>query len=88
MRRLIWALTGAVTCLPLLAGAVDINQADAETLAQELNGVGHSKAQAIVLYRETNGAFSSADDLLNVRGIGLQILDANRDNIEVGTTKQ
>ena len=63
------------------AGPVDLNSADAETIARELNGIGTTKAQAIVEYREKNGSFSSAEDLLNVTGIGPQILRANKTNI-------
>lgn len=88
MRSILSALVGAASLLPLLAGAVDINNADAETLAAELNGVGASRAEAIIEYREAFGAFQSPEDLLNVRGIGLQILDANRGNIEVGPMTQ
>ena len=83
MRTIVLALSGAVALVPMLAGAVDINNADAETLARELNGVGTSRAQAIVDYRETFGDFEAPEDLLDVNGIGVQILDANRDNIEV-----
>ena len=67
----------------VLAGPVDVNTADAETLARELNGVGAAKARAIVEYREKNGAFLSADELLNVSGIGDSLLEANRVNILV-----
>lgn len=88
MQSIILALAGAASLVPLLAGAVDINNADAETLAQELNGVGTSRAEAIIEYREAFGAFQSPEDLLNVRGIGVQILDANRDNIEVESMAQ
>lgn len=88
MQSIILALAGAASLVPLLAGAVDINNADAETLAQELNGVGTSRAEAIIEYREAFGAFQSPEDLLNVRGIGVQILDANRDNIEVESLAQ
>jgi len=83
MRFIVLALAGAASLVPLLAGAVDINNADAETLADGLNGVGASRAEAIIEYREAYGAFQAPEDLLNVRGIGMQILDANRDNIEV-----
>lgn len=68
----------------LLAGAalaghpVNINTASAEELAEALDGVGLSKAQAIVAYRETNGAFEHADELVNVKGIGLRTVDRNR----------
>ena len=42
---------------------VNINQADAQTLASVLNGVGISRAEAIVAYREKNGKFYSAEEL-------------------------
>ena len=41
------------------AAPVDINTADAATLAQAVSGIGPSKAQAIVDYRTTNGRFAS-----------------------------
>ncbi|MAF84679.1 MAG: competence protein ComEA [Chromatiales bacterium] len=63
------------------AGPVDLNSADAETIARELNGIGASRAQAIVEYREQYGSFSSAKDLLNVSGIGPHILQVNKVNI-------
>lgn len=62
---------------------VDLNQADASTLQRELVGVGEAKAKSIVTYRETNGPFSSVDELLEVKGIGKAILDKNRDRLEV-----
>ena len=65
------------------AGAVNINTADAESLASELNGIGETKAVAIVEYRQQNGPFKSADDLALVKGIGEGTIDKNRDNIVV-----
>jgi competence protein ComEA len=67
----------------LWAGPVDVNSADAPTIARELDGVGSARARAIVEYRQEFGRFASADDLLNVAGIGQQILEANRDNIVI-----
>ena len=77
---------GALACLPILAsaGPVDINTADAATIARELNGVGDSRARAIVEFREKNGRFASPDDVLKVSGIGPQVLKLNRDNIRTG----
>lgn len=49
---------------------VNINRADAETIALMLNGIGISRAEAIVTYREENGLFSSLDDLVMVIGVG------------------
>ncbi|MFW5816453.1 MAG: ComEA family DNA-binding protein [Wenzhouxiangella sp.] len=62
---------------------VNINTATAEQLAEALAGVGQAKAEAIVEYREENGPFEHADELVNVRGIGLATLDRNRDRIQV-----
>lgn len=63
------------------AETVDINCADAATLAAGLQGVGEAKAQAIVSYREQQGPFKSADDLAKVKGIGAKTVEANRANI-------
>ena len=67
-----------------LAGPVDINTADAATIARELNGIGDSRARAIVEFREKNGRFASPEDMLKVSGIGPQVLKLNRDNIRTG----
>lgn len=62
---------------------VDLNGADAPTLQRELSGIGEAKAKAIVAYRDSNGPFSSVDELLEVKGIGKAILDKNREKLEV-----
>jgi len=67
------------------AASIDINTADAETLAQSISGIGPSKAQAIVDYRTTNGPFASIDDLVKVQGIGFKTLDSIRDFVIVGS---
>ncbi|WP_428801735.1 MULTISPECIES: ComEA family DNA-binding protein [Vibrio] len=60
---------------------VNINQATAEELAALLTGIGIKKAQAIVDYREELGKFETAEDLVNVKGIGESILEKNRTRI-------
>ncbi|MDQ8039975.1 MAG: ComEA family DNA-binding protein [Rickettsiella sp.] len=60
---------------------VNINTADAETLVQELDGIGQKRAQMIIAYREKHGPFKSIEDLLKIKGIGKKILDKNRDKI-------
>jgi competence protein ComEA len=65
------------------AGKINLNTADAATLERELLGIGEVKAQAIVEYRATNGAFASVDDLLEVKGIGAAILEKNRDKLSI-----
>lgn len=67
------------------AGQVNINTADAGTLATELKGIGEKKAQAIVDYRKQNGPFKNVDDLANVKGISTKTIDSNRANIVLKT---
>lgn len=71
-----------------LAGPVNVNEADAETIAAELKGVGLSKARAIVEYRKKHGPFRSADDLSLVKGIGERTVDMNRSDIQTSTGKK
>jgi competence protein ComEA len=75
--------SGLALCalVPLSAwgGPVDINSADASTLAKELNGVGPARAQAIVTYRTEHGPFKSVDDLRLVKNLPQKVIDANRD---------
>ena len=81
MNKWIIAVIAALTPFLVFAGPVNVNKADAETIARELQGVGPSKARAIVEYRETNGPFESINDLLKVQGIGPKVLEDNKKNI-------
>ena len=65
------------------AGPVNINTADAKTLAKELNGVGAVKAEAIVQDREANGPFKTGADIMRVDGIGKAIYERNQEDIKV-----
>ena len=65
----------------VFAGPVDINTADAATISTELQGIGLSKAQAIVEYRRTHGPFKTLADLTLVKGIGAKTVEINRANI-------
>lgn len=69
----------------LHAGPVNINTADAATLARELNGIGIKRAQAIVEYRQKHGPFKSPDELTLVKGIGPAALAKNRELIRIET---
>ncbi|WP_241521211.1 ComEA family DNA-binding protein [Kineobactrum sediminis] len=57
---------------------ININTADAATLAAGLQGVGVARAEEIIRYREAYGVFSSPDELTDVKGIGQATLDRNR----------
>lgn len=59
---------------------ISINTATIEEL-MSLDGVGESKAKAIVEYREKNGPFEQIEDLLNVSGIGDSLLAKIKENI-------
>ena len=70
--------------LPTRAFAqVDINSADAKTLAESLSGVGLVRAEAIVAYRNANGPFRDIEDLTRVKGIGRKTLETNRNAIVI-----
>ncbi|PRA66516.1 competence protein ComEA [Pseudomonas sp. MYb187] len=62
---------------------LDLNSADADALQATLIGIGKTKAQAIVAYRDEHGAFESVDELLEIKGIGKVLLDRNRDKLTV-----
>jgi len=59
---------------------VNINTADAADLAS-LPGIGNTKAKAIVTYRSEHGPFATVDELTNVKGIGVNLIEKIRDLI-------
>ena len=67
----------------VFSGPVNINTADAESLATALNGVGQAKAEAIIAYRKAHGSFHSVGDLSNVKGIGEKTIEKNKSNMTV-----
>ena len=65
------------------AEPIDINSADAKTIAAAIDGVGEKRAQAIVAYRESNGPFVTIDDVVKDRGVGQKTVDASRAKLQV-----
>lgn len=63
-------------------GIVNLNTADAETL-KTLSGIGDSKAQAILAYREEHGGFSSIEEIMQVPGIKESTFAMIKDKIAV-----
>ena len=60
---------------------LNINTATVSEIQKVLTGIGAKKAEAIVQYREKHGNFTSAEQLLEVQGIGKATLERNRDRI-------
>jgi competence protein ComEA len=56
---------------------ININTADAQTIANHLKGIGLKKAEAIVDYRERYGEFAHLDELIAVKGIGKSTISKN-----------
>lgn len=60
---------------------VRINEADAETIARSLEGIGMTRAAAIVDFREEYGDFTTLEDLQLVKGVGEVTLKNNETRI-------
>ena len=61
---------------------ININRATEAELTL-LRGIGSSKAQAIILYREMFGDFKTVEDLAKVKGIGPKTIENNRTRLQV-----
>lgn len=82
--RVLSALAACAAFGPLgaFAGPVNINTADAATLAAELTGIGPALAAEIVRDRTANGKYNAPEDLTRVKGVGPRIVEMNRPNIK------
>lgn len=60
---------------------VNINTASAEEIRKTLIGIGAKKAEAIVQYREKHGAFTAAEQLMEIQGIGKATFEKNKERI-------
>ncbi len=61
---------------------ININTASAEEL-ETLNGIGETKAAAIIQYRTENGGFRSIEEICRVKGIGDATFNKIRDKITI-----
>lgn len=60
---------------------VNLNTADKEEL-MTLTGIGETRAEAILTYREENGSFHSPEDIMNVQGIKEGIYEKIKEQIK------
>ncbi|MBW1920761.1 MAG: helix-hairpin-helix domain-containing protein [Deltaproteobacteria bacterium] len=87
-RILIFCLVGVVLIafVPLLMAEqgqkVNINTASVQEIMQ-LSNIGPQYAQRVVEYREKNGPFQKAEDIMKVKGIGSKTWELNKDRIVV-----
>lgn len=81
--KLLWAVI-MLFSVAAVAEPVDINKADADTIAKSLKGIGPKKAEAIIQYRQQNGAFKSLQDVEKVPGIGPKTIQSNEKDILIG----
>lgn len=86
LATLAFVALASLPALALAATPVNINQADAPTIAKSLDGIGTSRAEAIVAWRDAHGPFKKADDLRHVKGIGKATIERNRDAILLADT--
>lgn len=77
---LLWVCASATAAEP-----INLNAADAETLAANIDGIGAAKAAAIVAYRDAHGPFKTVDDLVLVKGIGAATVNKNRPRLSAAT---
>src|SRR5699024_7920300 len=61
---------------------IRINETTQEEI-ETLNGIGPSKAEAIIQYREEHGYFQTLEDLLEVSGIGEKTLDHIKEDVQI-----
>lgn len=85
IKKLVLAVTLLLSAsVSQAVGTIDINSADAVTIASEVKGIGPIKAKAIVKYREKNGPYNDVEELVRVTGIGEKTLRYIRPYITVG----
>lgn len=81
--RLLMSLLSLFAAASMAVAAVNLNTATVAEL-DAVNGIGPSKASAIVEYRNKNGPFKSVDDLKGVKGFGEKSVAKLRSELTVG----
>lgn len=84
MKKIFIALFALSFSFSIFAAPVNVNTADAKTISDSLSGIGMKKAEAIVKYRTEHGPFKTADDLVNVSGIGAKTVAKIKKDVLLG----
>ena len=83
MKRIVFSIILVMFMVTAAWAKININTASVAEL-ETLKGIGTKKAEAIVKYREDNGKFKKAEDLVLVKGIGDKIFTKISEEVEVG----
>ena len=86
MKKLILLLVLFIFNSIAIASPVNVNSADAKTIADALAGIGQKKAEAIVKFRTEKGPFKTVEELTQIKGITKKILDKNTNDILLSDT--
>lgn len=79
----LWLMVASLSWAEPNPVAININEANAETIAETLKGIGLKKAQAIVAWRESHGSFTHKQQLTAIKGIGESTLAKNDELIRL-----
>ena len=82
MVNVLLMVVAGLMALPAFA-AVNINTATQSEL-EAIKGLGPTKAQSIIAYREANGNFKNVDDLDKVKGFGKASIEKIKGDLSVG----
>ena len=86
MKKLMLLLAVFIVNSIAIASPVNVNSADAKTIADALAGIGQKKAEAIIKYRPEKGPFKTVEELTQIKGITKKILDKNSSDILLSDT--
>ena len=81
MKQKLAGLCFSLVSMTEVAEPVDLNTATAKEIAQSLSGIGLTRAQKIIVYRDKFGPIDTPEELLAIKGIGQKTLDKNRAKI-------
>lgn len=85
LKKLMAVMIAGLFSIPALAAdEVDINKADARTLASELDGLSENQANEIVQYRDKNGPYVGFYELSAIDGIDKDFFSSNYDRMKLG----
>lgn len=82
MKKVLLGLFACFAFCSTAFSAVDLNSANQQQL-ESINGLGPSKAKAIVEYRSKNGAFKAIEDVMKVPGIKQGVFSQIKSEISV-----